>query len=174
MSWPWGLDPNTNMQGGYWAFNTAYCLLDRCPRDGVTEESFENGTVTKYRLIIDSNTSIMTEAMVGQIEQYVRAGGTFVTFGQTGRHTPTKQGAWPIAALTGYSVVRIDRYGNGNWPKESHTVRLAPGQSVFQTKPWDGGAHASGLSLRRVAPDAQDLMLWEDDSVAAGLRPLGS
>jgi hypothetical protein len=174
MSWPWGLDPNTNMPGGYWTFNTAYCLLGLCPRDGVTEESFENGTVTKYRVIIDSNTSIMTEAMVGKIEDYVCAGGTFVTFGQTGRHTPTMQGAWPIAALTGYAVLRIDRYGNGNWPKESHTVRLAPGQSVFQTKPWDGGVHASGLSLRRVAPEAQDLLLWEDGSVAAGLRPLGS
>ena len=173
-TWPWGLDPNTNMPGGYWAFNTAYCLLNVCPRDGVTEASFENGDVSKYRVIIDSNTSIMTDALVTRIEQYVRVGGIFITFGQTGRHTPTTEGAWPIDTLTGYTVVRIDRYGDGNWPQESHLLKLAPQQTVFQSKPWDGGVRGSGLSLRRVSPDAQDLMLWEDGSVAAGLRQLGS
>jgi len=173
-TWPWGQDPNTNMPGGYWAFNTAYSLLNVCPRDGVTETSFENGDAAKYRVIVDSNTSIMTEELVERIGEFVRAGGTFVTFGQTGRHTPTSQGAWPIDALTGYTVVRIDRYSEGNWPAEYHGLKLAPHQPVFQSKAWDAGVRGCGLSLRRVAPDAQDLMLWEDGSVAAGLRPLGS
>jgi hypothetical protein len=172
-SWPWGSDPNTNMTGGYWAWNTAFPLLTICSRDGVTEVDFETGNTAKYRVVIDSNTSIMTPELVAKIEQYVRTGGTFVTFVQTGRHTPAERDSWPINRLTGYEVLRIDPYGDRNRPKDTHALKLAPGQPVFQDAPWSTGVRGSGLSLKKAAAECQDLMLWEDGTVAAGMRPLG-
>ena len=172
--WPWGYDPNTNLTGGYWAWNTGFSLLNYCPRDGVTEEDFESGNVDKYRVIIDSNTSIMGPKLLAKIEAWVRRGGTFITFVQTGRHTPTEPNTWPISHLTGYAVTRIDKYGANNQPLEGRTLRPAPGQTLLQGEPWTSQVRASGLTLKKMAADCQDLLLWEDGSVAAGVRPLGS
>ncbi len=172
--WPWGYDPNTNLTGGYWAWNTGFTLLNYCPRDGVTEEDFEVGNVDRYRVIIDSNTSILSPELLSRIEQWVRKGGTFVTFVQTGRHTPTAPNTWPISRLTGYAVTRIDRYGAGNQPQEGQALHPAPGQKLLEGEPWTSGVRASGLSLKKTAPDCQDLLLWEDGSVAAGVRRLGA
>ena len=172
---PWGNDPNVNLSAGYWPWNVAACLRDRYPRDGLTESDFARGAAARYRVIVDSNTSIMGEKLVGEIEKYVRAGGTFVTFVQTGRHTPTRKDAWPISRLTGYRVARVSRYSaDGSVPAEEwHKLKLAPGQSIYRPDNWRVDLPANGLSLEGEAPDCQDLLLWEDGSVAVGMRALG-
>jgi hypothetical protein len=172
--WPWGYAPDTNLPGGYWAWNTAYSLLAYCPRDGVSEQDFEIGNVDRYRVILDSNTSIMAPALLAQIERWIRQGGTFITFAHTGRHTPTEPNSWPISRLTGYRVTHIDRYGPRSEAQESRRLRLAPGQTVLQGEPWASGVSGSGLRLQKTAADCRDLLLWEDGSVAAGVRPLGA
>lgn len=172
---PWGNDPNVNLPGGYWPWNVAACLRDRYARDGLTEGDFARGNAAKYRVIIDSNTSIMDEALVGEIEKYVRGGGTFVAFVQSGRHTPEQKDSWPISRLTGYKVARINRYNaDGSVPQEEwHKLKLAPGQDVYRADNAKLEVPANGLSLQKAAQGCQDLLLWEDGTVAVGMRPLG-
>ncbi|HET6299832.1 MAG TPA: hypothetical protein VFG33_41100, partial [Kribbella sp.] len=180
-SWPWVADPNTWLPGGYYGRNIASPMLSVCPRDGVTEVDFADGTVDQYKVIVDSNTSIMDEALVSHIETWIRNGGTFISFVQTGRHTTTQVNSWPIGRLTGYDVLSIDSYtsslaqpGQESYiPELTHGLKAAPGQRVFTDHGWLSTVQGSGLSLKRAAADARDLLLWEDGAVAAGMRPLG-
>ena len=57
--------------------------------------------------------------------------------------------------------------------EEWHLIRPAPGQTLFTADTWKAPPRANGLTLQKVAADAQDLLLWEDGTVAAGMRPLG-
>lgn len=171
--YPWGADPNVDLQSGYWHWNAGAVLRDRYPRDGVTEDDFASGNADKYKVVVDTNTSLMDEETVQAIERYVRRGGTFITFVQTGRHTPTRPDSWPIARLTGYEVTRIDRFDAGGKIPQSQwrALRPTPGQTIYADWPTD--ARANGLTLRRVAPECRDLLLWEDGTAAVGMRPLG-
>ena len=177
--YPWGQDKNVNLDSGYWAWNVRAGLIPRFESDGLTDSSFASGDASRYKVIIDSNTSIMDESMIAEIEKYVRNGGTFVTFVQTGRHTPTQKDAWPISKLTGYQVTKIDQLVQNkdsnkskDWqPERTRKLKLAPGQNIFKGDWYQ--TPANGLSLKKIAPDAQDLVLWEDGSTAVGMRPLG-
>jgi hypothetical protein len=168
---PWILDPNKGLPSGYWNWNVRSVLRDYYPSDGLSESSFANGDAAAYRIIIDSNTSVMSEQMVSNIERYVRAGGTFVTFVQTGRHSTNEPDAWPIARLTGYAVEKIDALDSEGRILQSGKLTQAPGQTVLPGA-WDG-VNANGLHLRKVAADAEDVLLWGDGRVAMGVRPLG-
>ena len=175
LSNPWGQDPNVATLGGYWPSNAASPLGHFYDYDGVTGPDFGRGNAANYKAIVDSNTSIMDAERVAEIEKYVRGGGLFVTFHQTGRHTPTHSDAWPISRLTGYKVTSVCKYRpDGQLADgQTHGLRPAPGQTLFTADYWKGAPAASGLTLKKVAPDAQDLLLWDDGSVAVGMRPLG-
>lgn len=165
-------DADLNLRGGYWNWNAGALLRDFYERDAVSEFDFARGNAGRYRVIVDSNTAIMDAPLARDIEKWVRAGGTFITLAQTGRHTSTAKDAWPISRLSGYRVTHIDRMTG---TPQTRRLKRAPGQTVFRAEDealWDA-APANGLSLQRVAPDAHDLLLWEDGSVAAGCRPLG-
>ncbi|WP_269522645.1 beta-galactosidase trimerization domain-containing protein [Coraliomargarita parva] len=168
---PWVLDPNKLLASGYWIWNTRGYIRDYYPSDALSESSFANGDAAAYRVILDCNTSIMSVAMVDEIEQYVRDGGTFVTYAQTGRHGTTEADAWPIERLTGYAVEKIDAMDADGKVLESGLLSVAPGQTVLFGE-W-AGTRANGLHLRKVAAEAQDVLLWDDGSVALGVRPLG-
>ena len=75
------------------------------PRDIVLDSDFPRGNADKYRVIIDGGTVIMETRWSSRIEQWVREGGMFVAYGQTGRHTPEVKDAWPLARLSGYRIV---------------------------------------------------------------------
>ena len=170
----WGADLNQNVPGGYWSWNVADLIMPEFDRDAVTDLDFEDGKAAKYKMIIDLNTSIMDEKLVGQIEKYVRDGGIFVTFVQTGRHSPLQPDSWPISRLTGYRVTGIDRYNADGSMDARRNIAPAPGQDVFPaTAEWHMPP-ANGLSLAKEAPECVDLMRWTDDgSVAVGMRPMG-
>jgi hypothetical protein len=168
---PWGTDLNHNLGSGYFHWNAAAVLRGRFPYDALSQSSFASHDADAYRVIVDSNTSIMDESQVVEIENWIRAGGTFITLAQTGRHTPLRADVWPIARLTGYRVSHIDRISADGTPAESGTLRSVAGQEVFG-EAWNGIA-ANGLHLERVATDVRDLLQWQDGSVAAGARPLG-
>ena len=169
--YPWKSDPNTNLGAGYWSWNAASVLRGEVPYDGLSQSSFANGEADPYRVVIDSNTSIMDQAMVSDIEKWVRNGGVFVTLAQTGRHTPEEPNSWPIARLTGYRVTHIDRLTPNGDVDERGTLRAAPGQPIYGAD-WNGVV-ANGLHLEKTAAETQDLLLWNDGGVAAGVRPLG-
>ena len=169
--YPWLLDPNTNLESGYWRWNLRANLMGLYESDGLTESSFADGDAARYKVVFDSNTSIIDDKLLAEIERYVRDGGTFVTYAQTGRHSPVEKDAWPISKLTGYEVVRIDATDEKGRLRTSGKLKPAAGQDVFSGD-WSA-VRANGLALKSVASDTRDLMLWEDGSVAIGLRPLG-
>jgi hypothetical protein len=173
--YPWGNDYNVNLPTGYWAWRFSDALVGEYHVDAVTDADFDGGAANGYPIIIDTNTSVMDEATVERIEKWVRDGGTFVTFVQTGRHTPEKPDSWPISRLTGYRVTAIDPHSPDGREGRTRAFTLAQGQKIFSPDDWpaDKNHYANGLSLSKIAPECQDLILWDDGSVAAGLRPLG-
>jgi hypothetical protein len=173
VDFPWsdnyhpGANPD-HLGSGYWHWNVRSVLRNFYESDGLSESSFTDGDAARYPVVIDTNTTIMEPKLVDEIEKYVRNGGTFVTFVQTGRHTSADKDAWPIEKLTGYHVTSLLQKN----PWQTDALAWAPGQKIFSGS-WMDQARADGLSLQKVAPDAQDLAYWKDGSVAIGLRPLG-
>ena len=99
---------------------------------------------------------------------WVNRGGTFITFEQTGRHTSTQHDVWPIAALTGYDVIAVERKGRD--------LKLAAGQTVLPDNALKAVPNNWGLTLKKHAADdtsCQDVALWDDGTVAAGVRKIG-
>ena len=144
--------------------------------DNITLYDFEDlrqENLRRYRTVIDTNCSILSEKQVKDIERWVRDGGVFVTHVQTGRHLPETADAWPISALTGYRVTYIDPHderGEASW----RGLEVAENQSVIRPENWPKEwRRGNGLSLEKTAPECVDLLYWEDGSVAAGIRPLG-
>lgn len=175
---PWGQNPNITLPSGYFSWPLNAQFTGEYDFDGLTDLDFADGTADPYRLIIGANTSVMDKKRVSEIETWVRKGGIFVAFVQTGRHTPEQHDAWPISRLSGYEVTDISRselsltdpYEIKDW----WTFTFAPSQTVFKSEEWDlKNIKANGLKLRPTTPECQDLARWEDNSTAIGLRPLG-
>lgn len=169
----WDSDPNQNLPGGYWSWNVGNLIMPEFDRDGVDNLDFADGNAAKYKVIIDTSTAIMDETLINQIEKYVRDGGIFVAFVQTGRHDPLKPDTWPISRLTGYRVTASDPYNPDGSMDARRNLTPAPGQEVFPASAWKGMPMANGLSLAKEAPDCIDLLRWPDGSVGVGMRPLG-
>ena len=175
-AFPWGeVDPNLNLQAGYWNWNTGEYLRDQFHYDGIMGLDFARGNAAKYKVLADTNTSLMDEERVTEIEKYVRDGGTFITFVQTGRHSPTHPDSWPISRLTGYKVTHISQHTpDGLVPgSEWKAIKIAPGQNILTDANWKSDQNGNGLTMQKIAADCQDLLLWGDGTVAAGMRPLG-
>jgi hypothetical protein len=175
---PWGQNPDVNLPSGYFSWPLNAQFTGEYDFDGLTDLDFADGTADPYRLIIGANTSVMDDTLVKEVEAWVRRGGIFVAFVQTGRHTPEQKDAWPISRLSGYTVTEISK--SKYTPTEPYEVAdwwrfsFAPSQTVFSAAEWDlKNVTANGLKLKAFAPDCQDLARWEDGSTAIGLRPLG-
>ena len=152
----------------------------------MSESDFSRGNAAAYKVILDTNTSIMDDAFVDQIEKYVSGGGIFITFATSGRHSPTKPDSWSINRLTGYDVLTQERfdakgstleYANDPNPAgtPSHlTVAPASGQHIYlKSEQWMNSPFHNGLRLKKRLPDVQDLLLWKDGTVAVGMRKIG-
>jgi hypothetical protein len=175
---PWGQSPDVNLPSGYFSWPLNAQFTGEYDFDGLTDLDFADGVADPYKLIIGANTSVMDEKLVNEVEAWVRKGGIFVAFVQTGRHTPAQKDAWPISRLSGYAVTEISKskftptepYEVADWWRFS----FVPGQTVFKSGEWDlKNVTANGLKLKAAAPDCQDLVRWEDGTTAIGLRPLG-
>ncbi len=167
IGFPWRSERAESIGGVYSLYDSAVQLIDYCPRDGVDAKDFSTPLVDKYRVIIDSNTSFMSEELVAGIEGFVRRGGVFITYGETGRHSPTTPDTWPIKRLTGYSTLRIFEWGDGR------SLSVAPGQSILSLEEIPAGTRALGQSLKPESHDCLPLVNWDDGSIAIGMRPLG-
>jgi len=167
LNFPWHPDPKVASAGGIVPVRINEWLLDTCPVERILEGDFERPNINSYKLIIDTDTVIMERPLIDQIEKWVRAGGIFVTYGQTGRHTPTEMDSWPIAKLTGYSVIKTDVGG-------AQPTTLVPNQPILKDPYWSSvHNNAWGMSLHKEKSECQDLLLWKDGTTAIGMRPLG-
>lgn len=162
---PFHYDRKTELRHGHWDVRFNELLMPYYPRDEVFPHDFERGYADAYKVIIDSNTSVMDPDLVARIEKWVNAGGIFITWGQTGRHTSVQKDAWPISALTGYKVTDID-------PKQ-RKLQLADGQQILNADGAWNTKSARGLTLQKQASDCTDLLTWDDGTTAIGLRHLG-
>lgn len=162
LGWPW--KPGHN---GYLSqFNVA--LHEDYHSDAVSLRDFTSGVADGYRVVVDTESLILDEKTVGNIEAWVRRGGVFVTTGETGRHTPEKADAWPISRLTGYSVVAITAHPN------QQEMTFVPGQTVFSEAEWGANElRRLGLHMQKQLPECRALLQWPDGSVAVGLRRIG-
>jgi hypothetical protein len=169
LGFPWQAEPGFRFSSGHWPVRINEWLLADFPLDEVLEVDFERGNASAYRVILDTNTCVMDEPLVGQIETWVRAGGIFVTYGETGRHSSTHVDSWPISRLSGYRVLAVAPRGR------NQAFRLAPGQPVFRDNEfWAAHANAANLLvLKKEQSECRDLLVWQDGTVAAGMRPLG-
>ena len=156
---PWDTGP-AGVGGYYSGWNAAMHLLNLCPRDGVGALDFDGTDIDRYRVIVDTNSSVMDDHLIQGIERYCKRGGVFITYGQTGRSSPLEPDGWPITRLTRTHVVRANGPGG--------TVSPAPGQKVYRREP----KNASGLRLQAV--NSEPLLLWEDGTAAVCMRRLGS
>jgi hypothetical protein len=168
---PWNIDPSRNLDSGYFTWNVRANLRGLYESDGITESSFEEGDASKYKVIFDTNTSFMDEKLRADIEKYVSDGGTFVSFVETGRHSSSHPDVWQLSQLTGYEVLPS---APSEGDRDTETVRRlkpAHGQSIVTDRL--GKSMTYGASLKRIASDAQDILVWNDKTVAAGIRPIG-
>ncbi len=159
--------------GGYYSmWNAAMHLINWCSREGVGECDFASETaLLKYKVIIDTNSAFIdTETMRG-IEKYVRAGGVFITYGHTGRSTPTEPDSWPISKLTGFTVT--GPVSNGG----SCTLTAASDQKIYAEL---AQISSSGLRLKPSISGCIPLVNWKgantdsaSSDVAIGMRKIG-
>ena len=146
------------------------------------ETGLQDGLAQDYPVLWDEGTSIMTPETVGNIEKYVRAGGTFVAIQDTGRHTPTGKDAWPLEKLSGFKVKAVRRMEAPG----ATTVTILNQQPLFTKMAGKGFSNAgksvdySGynfadkcLTLEPVAPDTQPIARYNDGSIAIGMRRVG-
>jgi hypothetical protein len=162
-------DPDLIATGpGVFASGVDGTLSSIYTRGGIIERDFARGIADPYRVVVDTNSSILDPETIDAIGKWVKRGGTFITFQQTGRHTSTQHDVWPISKLTGYDVTAIDRKGRN--------LKLAPGQSVLPEDAMKVLPNNWGLTMKKHdSNDAscQDVALWDDGTVAAGARKLG-
>jgi hypothetical protein len=182
LGWPWAAHPavaangQPYFRGGSYpsGFNCRgfYSPMENMPpgpnvyeSDAVNDGMLDRDQANNYRIIVDTDTAVMDESTLNGIERFVRQGGVFVTYGETGRHSPEKPDSWPISRLTGCVLANETTGGPG-------TITLAGNQTVFApgtTLPGDMDGHR----FKAVAKDVQNVLMWNDGNLAVGLRPLG-
>ena len=130
----------------------------------LTEAELKAGLANDYPLVFDAGTLVMDDALVGAIERYVRAGGTFVAVNTTGRHSLLEADSWPILKLTNLKLLG-ERYGAKLMIPAGNTLLKRLAGMNFQ---------GSGLAFapENVAPQ-NVLARWADGTVAAASCPLG-
>ncbi len=164
--WPWYRDEATIPTGGYWGADVSGLL--EVPADLLSERDVLAGDLSRYDLVYDEQTSIMSRALVEKIGDWVRAGGTFVTLVQTGRHTEEEPDSWPIAALTGCEVTwasQVSPDGQYEWKP----FTLEPGQEVFDEDFWSkANLNANGIGMKM--PGDHEYQRAVDDKGQQGLE----
>ena len=134
-------------------------------RGSIIEGDFARGNADQYKVVVDANSSILDPDTIEAISKWVERGGVFITYEQTGRHTSTEHDVWPISKLTGYKVTAVEH--------KNRQMQMAPGQTIFDPVVLETFRNDWGLTLEKTDPACQDLVMWEDGTVAAGMRKLG-
>jgi len=142
-----------------------HLLLPEFPREEIYEPDFDRGNADAYKVIVDLNTSVMDDDYVAKIGKWVKAGGIFIAWDQTGRNTTTEKDAWPISKLTGCKADDTNR--------PARKLRVAGGQHILRDNPIWSANPVQGATLEKQAPECVDLLEWEDGATAIGMRPLG-
>jgi hypothetical protein len=144
-----------------------------------------SGRASRFPVLLDCGTTVLSEDEVAAIEAYVRQGGTFVAFHNTGMHTPEKRGAWPISKLTGLRVVNGGRAIGGTnirfkddqdlWPRLRGQELPGWGRVLDWLK---NDLTGTPLVLAPAADDIEVVAEWQgqkdtEGNIAVAVRRLG-
>ena len=163
--WDWDIGRGTLQTIGQ-----SYCYLD----DG----GVADGKMGGYPVMFDCGNESMPAGTIDKIEEWVKAGGTFVTLPFTGRNSMTDPDTWPINKLTGCEVAKLRKPGTGS-------VAIGKAQSVFKalagkTFPDNGTSldsvgHECNLISTELKPgaDCEVLATFENGAPAIVKRKLG-
>ncbi|MGI6496983.1 MAG: hypothetical protein ACOX5G_13090 [Kiritimatiellia bacterium] len=142
------------------------------------EKALRRGLVTpeQYPLLLDCGADVMNDGIVDDLRRYVEAGGTFVAFTETGRHTETERDAHPLAALSGFRTTDLKpgvktlsfAAGNATFPLWAGRTFNANGYGKHTAANWRWNR-----ALEKTASDADVLATWADGTIAAGVRKVG-
>ena len=129
----------------------------------------------RYPLMLDCGADVMNEKMVGDIERYVKEGGVFVAFTETGRHTELERDSHPFARISGFKTkdlkqgVQTLTFENQDvFPKWAGKKYNANGYGKYTHVNWRWNR-----ALEKVSSDAEIFAKWDDGTIAAGVRKIG-
>ncbi len=137
-----------------------------------TLSDLRSGRANRFPILLDCGTSVLDKDEVSAIEAYVRQGGTFVAFHNTGMHTPEQRFAWPISKLTGLRVVNSGRAIDGAKMRFNDDQNLWPRLRGVELPGW-------GLVMSATAPADIDVVAeWQglkdvEGTIAVAVRRLG-
>jgi hypothetical protein len=164
---PWNWDIG---RGTLQTIGQSYAYLD----DGGLTDGKMNG----YPFMFDCGNEVIPDASLDRIEEWVKAGGTYVTLPFSGRDSLEAADSWHITRLTGCEIGKLRPSGQG-------TVTIKPDQTVFralagQTFPDKGSSmdwQNNELNLYSVelkpGPDTEVLATFENGTPAIVRHKLG-
>jgi hypothetical protein len=145
VDFPWNdnYHPGTNLDhlgSGYWHWNVRGMLRNFYESDGLTESSFGDGDAARYPVVIDTNTTIMDEKLLGDIEKYVRGGEGRVADRKTHRiscHRAHAENAVAdrrahMGAEPAYLFRFVDDCGEGRWSLDAKGRDRCAGPRVLE------------------------------------------
>ncbi|MFA6293390.1 MAG: hypothetical protein WC637_16515, partial [Victivallales bacterium] len=144
----------------------------------------KSGRANKFKVLLDCATSVISQDEVDAIEQYVRQGGIFVAFHNTGMHSPEKAYSWPISKLTGLRVLNENRPIGGTKIHFSDTQTLWPKLRGQEVNGWGlvldwlkQDKTGTPISLEAKEKDIEVVAEWKnvklDGNIAVAVRTLG-
>jgi len=144
----------------------------------VSESQIKDGTADPYPVIFDAGSDIMDGETIEALRRYVENGGTFVALHNTGRSDPLEPNTWPISKLTGFKVASSGKRGNIRFTNELPVFKGWEGrqfkaQGIALDWKKNDVADGTGIVLSSEDPESKALALWEDGSIAVGMRTIG-
>jgi|GEM_PF-1875763 len=110
--WNWDIGRGTLQTLGH-----SYLYLD--------DQGLADGKMNGFSVMMDSGNETIPEKSIAAIEEWVKAGGTYVTLPFSGRNTELEPDSWVIGRLTGCKVGKIREVGDG-------TVSFGNDQKIFR------------------------------------------
>ncbi len=144
----------------------------------------KKGRADQFPVLLDCGSNVLSEDEVDALESYVRRGGIFVAFHNTGMHTPEKAYAWPISRITGLRVLNNNRAIGGANIQFSDTQNLWPKLRGQELPGWGlvldwlkNDVTGTPLVLAAADKDIEVVARWKDvkldGDIAVAVRTLG-
>ena len=134
--------------------------------------------IDRYKIMLDAGDEIVTDDALKNIGDWVKNGGTFITLPFTGRSSVAAPDSWPIQQLTGCTVSKMRKPGDG-------TVTIAKDQPIFKDlagqtfpdagkdKDWQDVEYNLLSTELKPGADCTVLATFEDGAPAIVMHKLG-
>jgi hypothetical protein len=160
---PWNYDIG---RGSLQSIGQSYLYID--------DDGIEDGKMDRFKVMVDCGNEIIYEKHVELIKKWVEKGGVFISYPFTGRSTPVKAEAWPMANLTG-SIIKENAVRPGYVPKivfqrEGNFFPSFAGQTLHGAQ---RRLHENDFALQIVNNETVPILTWEDGRIAATARRIG-